>query len=270
MNSPKQGCNLMKKFKTSQPIIIGLAGKAGSGKTSVAEQIVPKGSFAEKKFGTYWDHIFFALPLYELASIRRSIKGFNEDNRQLYAIHEVLFDIYGGSSLGIIPPYEEFIGKVNALHQLPIEPEGIKPRSFLQKAGDICRDGREDCFAMWGIMKASKLYRSYYKSLEEDSVEDPFAVIISDVRFANEAEAILKQPNGIVVCFDASKETLQDRIYKRDGRLMSDEQLSHKSEQEIMQVMSMASVIINTDNMSLEDQTLKTLKQIGLLQEQNA
>ena len=32
------------KIKNGQPIILGLAGKAGSGKTTVAEQIVPKGS----------------------------------------------------------------------------------------------------------------------------------------------------------------------------------------------------------------------------------
>ena len=172
--------------------------------------------------------------------------------------------------MGYIPGYFDFVDKVEDIFNLPIEPEGTKPRTFLQKAGDICREGNPDCFAMWGIIKASKLYQSYYKSLEEEEAESPFAVIISDVRFVNEAEAILKQPNGVLVCFDASDETLQERIYKRDGKLMSEEQMSHKSEQEIKQVMEMASVVIRTDGMSIEEQALETIKKIGLLQEQNA
>ena len=49
-------------FKKQQPIIIGLAGKAGSGKTSVAEAIVPKAGFESLRYGMKWDHIFYALP----------------------------------------------------------------------------------------------------------------------------------------------------------------------------------------------------------------
>ena len=260
----------MNNFKKSQPIIIGLAGKAGSGKTSVAEEIVPKGSFSTTKYGVNWDHIFFALPLYELASIRKSIKGFNENNRQLFAIHDVLFDIYGGSSLGIVPDYEDFISRVHKIHSLPIEPEGVKPRSFLQKAGDICRDGFEDCFAKWGIIKSSKLHQRFSKSLEEDSEELPFAVIISDVRFVNEAEAILKQPNGVIVFYDASQDTLNERLMKRDGKTMSQEQMLHKSEQEVNLVKDMATIKIVTDNMTIEDQANATVKSLGLLQEQHA
>jgi len=62
----------MKNFIQGQPIIIGLAGKAGSGKTSVAESIVPKGSFDTNKYGMKWDHLFYALPLYEMASIKKN------------------------------------------------------------------------------------------------------------------------------------------------------------------------------------------------------
>jgi len=68
----------MEKFRDNQPIIIGLAGKAGSGKTSVAESIIPKGSLDATKFGYRWDHLFFALPLYEMYSIKKNIMGANE------------------------------------------------------------------------------------------------------------------------------------------------------------------------------------------------
>jgi dephospho-CoA kinase len=261
---------MLKDFKKEQPIIIGLAGKAGSGKTSVAEHLVPKGSIDTSMYGIKWDHIFYALPLYELASIKRSIKGFNENNRQLYAIHDVLFDLYGGSPIGIMPGYEDLVERTKSIYNLNIEPEGIKPRSFLQKAGDICREEYGDCFAKWGVVKAVKLYQSYYKSLSEDEEENPFAVIISDVRFVNEAEKILNQPNGIVICFDAEQDTLNDRIMKRDGRLMSEEQKNHKSEQEMEMVKSIATHIIKTDNMTVEQQAQATLKTLGILKEQNA
>lgn len=261
---------MLKKINDQNPIIIGLAGKAGSGKTSVAEHLVPKGSIDSSMYGMKWDHIFYALPLYELASIRRSIKGLNEKNRQLYAIHDVLYELYGGSPIGHMPGYDDLVERTKEIHSLNIEPEGMKPRTFLQKVGDICRDGFEDCFAKWGISKANKLYNSYCRSLLEDEEKLPFAVVISDVRFLNEAEQILKQPNGIVICFDAEQNTLDDRILKRDGKLMSEEQKNHKSEQEMEMVKNIATYIIETDNMTVEQQAQKTLSVIGILKEQNA
>lgn len=259
-----------KIFKPQMPIIVGLAGKAGSGKTSVAEYFVPKGAIDVKVNGIKFDHIFFALPLYELASIKKSIRGANALNRQLYAIHETLFDIYGNSALGYIPGYFDFVTKVEEIFNLPIEDDGTKPRSFLQKAGDICRDGTPECFSMWGISKTIKLYQQYYKSLAEDEEECPFVMFISDVRFVNEAERILKQPNGMVICFDADQKTLDDRILNRDGRLMTKDQLSHKSEQEIDMIKSIASCVINTDNMTVEEQAYATLSAIGILKETHA
>jgi cytidylate kinase len=253
----------IEQFDINEPIIIGLAGKAGSGKTSVAEQIVPKGSLEITREGIKWDHIFYALPLYEMSSIRRTIKGINENNRQLYAIHEALYDVYGSNPLGNIPSYEDFVSRVFEIKNLFIEPEGVKPRSFLQKAGDICRKDFEDCFAKWGVSKSFSLYREYIKKTSEDE-RTPYAVIISDVRFVNEAEAILKQKNGVVVCFDASQETLQDRILKRDGKFMDPILASHRSEQEIEAVKSISSLVINTDNMSIEDQTYATMSSLGL------
>jgi cytidylate kinase len=253
----------IKEFDNNQPIIIGLAGRAGSGKTSVAENIVPKGSIEAMRGGIKWDHIFYALPLYEMSSIRRTIKGMNENNRQLYALHEALYDVYGKNPLGSIPSYDDFISRVLEIKNLFIEPEGIKPRSFLQKAGDICGKDFEDCFAKWGISKSFALHREYIKnSNEEDRM--PYAVIISDVRFINEAENILKQKNGMVVCFDASEETLQNRILKRDGQFMDPVLAAHRSEQQIEQIKNISSFVINTDNMSIEEQTSATMSILGL------
>jgi cytidylate kinase len=260
-----------KKYYTEQPIILGLAGKAATGKTSVAEQIVPKAQIRSQVEGIFWDHIFFALPLYELAAIRKNIKGNREQTRKLFALHETLFDIYGKSSLGNVPSYDEFVELVYDIYHLPIEPEGFKPRSFLQQAGDLCRKHDPRCFANWGVMKAVNLYRSFLRDLEQEDSESnlfslpPFCVIISDVRFENEAAAILKNPNGIVVCYDASDQVRQERIFGRDGVYMTSEQMMHKSENEMDAIKEMADLVINTDDMSIQEQTSLTIEMVKSL-----
>jgi hypothetical protein len=84
-------------------------------------------------------------------------------------------------------------------------------------------------------------------------------MIVSDVRYPGEAESILRQPNGIVLCFDAKKETLDSRLLKRDGRLMSGEHSSHSSENQIEEIKNIATSVISTDEMSLEEQTAATI-----------
>jgi cytidylate kinase len=254
-------------FKENYPIIIGLAGKAGSGKTSVAETICPKGSVISsgdlfQNNRVIWQHLFYALPLYELASIKKNIKGINEKSRKMYAIHEVLFDIYGGSPIGFVPPYEKLVQMVLEIESMAIEPEEIKPRNFLQKAGDICRSHRYSCFSDWVIMKSIKLYKQYRNSLEENDSVDPFAVIVSDVRFENEADGILKQPNGMVIVFDAEDAVLNQRIIKRDGKPLSEEQINHHSEKQIDTIRQKATHVLKTDDMSVEEQAFSTLKLI--------
>lgn len=252
------------KYHKNYPIVLGLAGKAGSGKTSVAESLCPKGSFATENGGILWEHIFHALPLYELASVKKNIKGSNEKNRKLYAIHNILYEIYGKSTLGDIPSYEDFTKKVYDIYSLPIEPEGQKPRTFLQRAGDICREGYDGCFSLWVLIKSAELYRARISSLsEEQRDQDPaVCIIVSDVRFMNEAKNIIKQPNGMLITFDASEGVLRERIYKRDGVYMTDEQLNHKSESEIDEIKSISNFVLNTDMLSLEDQALATLNAV--------
>ena len=259
----------MKKFVNNQPIILGLSGKAGSGKTSVAESIIPKGSMETVKFGINWDHIFYALPLYEMASIKKNIIGFNEESRKLFSLHEVLYEVYGGSSIGNMPHYDTLIEKVKQIYNTPVEEEGIKPRTFLQKAGDICREYDENCFANWAIIKANKIYRNYLKNHDEDNV-NPLCIIVSDVRYLNEAKNILKQPNGFVISFDADKEILDQRILKRDGAIMSSEQSGHSSEMEAEEVKQVASAVIDTNNMNLEQQVAATLECLGIGIKSNA
>jgi cytidylate kinase len=252
--------NLQKKYYSEYPIIIGLAGKAASGKTCVAEQIVPKASIASVDTSIIWDHIFFTLPLYEIAAIKKTALGHRQKDRQLFSIHEVLFDLFGGNALGNIPDYKHFTDLVEQLCSMPIEPEGTKPRSFLQKAGDLCRVYDPEVFAKWVIYKASKMHRKIVSAEGYEDNPKPVGIIISDVRFKNEAERILNQPNGLVIYFEASDETRNERMIKRDGRLMTFEQASHRSEQECNLVKELASDIIVTDDLSIEQHTNMTLE----------
>jgi len=246
------------KFNPDKPIIVGLAGKALTGKTSAAEAISPKAKIVSSDLGMIWDHIYFALPLYELASIRKNVIGTRKETRQLYGIHDTLYDLFGGSPIASVPSYEDMVELVRSIYTLPIEPEGIKPRGFLQKAGDLCREMEVNCFSDWAIRKANSIHRLYKSSLEEDVQPSPFTVIISDVRMVNEAEAILSSENGILVCYTASDEVRKERMIKRDGQLMSEEHLSHISEMQMDEVEAMSDLVMNTDDKTVESQAALT------------
>jgi len=241
--------NFKKQYDPDYPIIVGLAGKAATGKTVVAETIVPKASFGTNSNGLVWDHIFFAMPLYEFYSIRTKIEGMNAQSRKLFATHETLYDLYGSSPLGNVPDYKNFVDLVNQINSEPVDHDGSKPRSFLQKIGDYCRSYDEECFAKWGVRKANQIHSDYTSSLSEE-------------RFVNEAQAILSQPNGIIIKFEASDQVRRERILSRDFVLMTDEQLSHRSEKEIDSMSDIIDLVINSDSMSIEDQVNETIKLI--------
>lgn len=254
--------SMNKHYDPTKPIVIGLAGKAATGKTSVAEYIVPKASFSTSKQGMVWEHIFFAMPLYEFYSARVKIEGLNSESRKLFSIHETLYDLYGGSPLGKMPEYNSFVELTKAIAYKPLDLAGAKPRSFLQQVGDMCRDYDPECFSSWGIRKANKLFREYQKSVLDNEEELPFCVLISDVRFQNEAEAILSMPNSMVILFDAATDVRKERILLRDGVEMTEAQMSHKSEKEIDLFSDKVSTVIDSSSMTVEEQALETMKMV--------
>lgn len=251
-------------YDPTQPIILGLAGKAATGKTSVAEYLVPKAQINTINSNIVWDHLFFALPLYEMATIKTTIMGLRQADRQLYSLHSVVYDLFGGNPIGNIPEYDELINLVRSIYAMPVLEDGKKPRSFLQNVGDLCRNIDENCFVNWTINKAKSLYRNYAHGQDNDEVL-PFCVIISDVRFVNEAQGILDQPNGILVCYEASDLVRDERILRRDGVHMTEAQKNHKSEQQIDAIKSMSNLVINTDNLSIVDQSNKTIELVNSL-----
>jgi hypothetical protein len=170
-----------------------------------------------------------------------------------------------------MPEYGCFVELVHNIYNFPIDSNGVKPRSFLQKVGDLCRAHYPDCFVHWVIHKAVKMYRQYANSIDLISAHDDnfdqeakMIILVSDVRYPNEAEAIKKHPNGFIICFDASEQTLRERLIKRDGRSMSIDEASHPSENGIETIKGISDIIINTDNMTVEEQVEATLGALSL------
>jgi phosphohistidine swiveling domain-containing protein len=244
----------LNNYNKNHPIIVGLAGKALTGKTSVADTIVPKARISIEGEGMAWDHIYFALPLYELASIKKNVTGNRSRIRQLYGIHETIYDIFGKSPIANVPEYEEMFRIVNEIYSMPLPTDGSKPRSFLQKAGDICRSHNQTCFSEWAINKSKSLYHDYLRDFAFDDDVPPFSVIISDVRYVNEAEAIKNSPNGVLVCYTASDSVREERMIRRDGALMTEEQRNHSSELQMDAVADISDIVIDTDNLTIEQQ----------------
>ena len=63
-----------------------------------------------------------------------------------------------------------------------------------------------------------------------------------------------------MICYEASDSVRDQRILGRDGVYMTESQKNHISEQQIDDIKEMATLVINTDNMTVAEQTAKTLE----------
>lgn len=211
-------------FKEDYPIIVGICGMAGSGKTSTAETIVPQIQVVDNESDNAltWDHMTLAAPLYELASIKKGIYGEGSTDRQLYEIHRVLVEILGSGPVAGAPPYDTLIELVRCIQADSLPGDDIKPRKFLQSTGDLCRDHVRDCFPNLCRRKAVSRF---------NTKETPFyAVIVSDIRFQNEIDVLKKNPNTIIFKLDTDEEIRRARLLERDGDSRALRNLDHESE----------------------------------------
>lgn len=243
-----------KRFIPGKPIILGLCGQAATGKTAVADILAPMGMYIpEENHHTQWDHLFFAMPLYELASIRRKIQGELARDRMLFEIHNVLYDLFGGSPLYGVPKYGKFTKFVKAIVDLSIDmDESVKPRSFLQQAGSMCREIDKDCFVKWTKKMITK------RGLIADDEDLDYICVVSDVRLPNEAKFIAESPNGVVIKFEASPEVREKRLLNRDGFLLTSTQAEHVSEQIDNIKPKHIFATINSDDMTPKEQAQAT------------
>lgn len=244
------------------PVIVGLMGAALTGKTSTAEALAPKarvGTF-ETAVAFEWDHLSFALPLYRMARARQTIQGHMAFSRQCYEIHETLLEVFP-RSLG----YDEFVELVLEICELPIDVEGVKPRTFLQKVGtELCRAIDPLCWVHWMDRKVKERTRAH--ALEVATHDDPdtlppeLGIVISDVRFANEAHWVKAQPRGVLVKLTASPAVLQDRSLARDGRILDAAQQAHASEQDMYTLPeNLFDAVIDTSPLTVKQQVAAVL-----------
>lgn len=235
-----------KFYKPGQPVVIGLCGKAGTGKTVTAETLVP-GATARIEDEYWWDHKFFAIPLYEMAAVRRDI---DDSDRRKHLLHGILSNMFSGCDKPT--PYKTLVRLVNAIDKEPIDLHQ-KPRSFLQNVGTMCRKVNKDCYT-------SYIYRAIIKDTAWAADNDrQYVCVVSDVRMTNEAKLIDSFSNGVVVELLASDEVRQDRLVDRDGYIMSTEQSEHASERTDLIKRKYITASLDTDNLGIDEQATEVL-----------
>jgi len=228
------------------PIVVGISGLAGAGKTSTAESIVA-GSVMTQVAGAWWDHTYFAAPLYALATIRRKTLGELSIERQLYQAMSLYMEMYVNPIYGA-PTFDDLIRLVKETVDMPIPlDEDIKPRAFLQQVGLKARELNSKCFVNYTRSNIRKRFNS------RSDQDKPYIMLVSDLRYPDEAEMITNHENSIIIKLNASQKVREDRIHKRDGKPMTEEQLNHESESFFDAIPE--NYTIETDNITLAEQS---------------
>ena len=164
-------------------IIIGLAGKAGSGKSSVAkylEDIIPA------RLGMQVRRVSFATPLKKMA---KDIWGFTNDQ------------VFG-----------------DATQKETVDPRhGITPRDAMKLLG---QSARHHMGSMVWIDAAMKWIEDCYNGDRRGGVTSAF--VIDDVRYVNEAEVIKKGKQSSVYFRDLWRLHCPDSISNDDGKHASE------------------------------------------------
>src|SRR5688500_15815323 len=243
-----------------QPIIyIALSGRAGSGKTTTGRMLSPDqpiymdGAFPSR----LWSHNILAAPIYEMVSTKRLTQGFDQDNRILYNLHDILADLLQRSL-----SYDDFIEFVYDVHSMDAgKEEDPKPRSFMQEIGDKARAVYEDCFVDSLIRKARRSAADEARRYTDNGMDPPFYIcVVSDCRYLNELKALDNAGSIINVRLEVSKTVADQRIIERDGVPMTTEQWNHPTETQLYAALKEEDfhLVINTDELT-EKEVARTI-----------
>lgn len=249
-----------------QVTVIALYGPMGAGKSSVATKI------AEDNKGTS-KIIRFADPLYGLANHAAKWR-FGGSDRAAFDLFDLSADILGGKGsapfVDVSTLVYQDLPRLADEHLSDFAARGIKPRKFLQGAGDLFRDVQKDCFASYLVHNImtdlSKTYEAW--QFDRDQVErklgvtidlvdrdtipeelriQPFSrtYIVDDLRFPNEFNELVRAASKIraylgndmnvitrMIKLEISREDAAMRVSQRDGVPFGQvmETTSHQSE----------------------------------------
>lgn len=204
------------------PFLIGLHGNMGTGKTYLASHLAdPSSPVVHRPNGKpeVWSHMYFAMGIKRLLNTRLQITGDKAYDRTLYSIHQALIEILGGNPLFGAPRYNDLIQTVYEIQELPVDPNAEKHRDFMQQVGAKIRAHNKNAWVNY----------IHKKIQEEDSRPEPLVVVLSDVRYKNEAD-LIKAYGGMLIKLTADADTILDRLLDRDGEVPTKEQVQHESE----------------------------------------
>ena len=247
-------------YAPSAPILVGLTGSIASGKTATAQALSPAARVLSSDFdddgylSIHWQHVPFALPLHQMATVRQTTTGDGAFDRMCYQIHAILLDVFGASPLYGAPPYNDLVKMVQQIVSFPVVSEG-KPRKFLQHVGtEVVRAYNPDAWVTWMDRKVRGMFMQHCATRGEES-ERPFGVVIDDVRMLNEAEYIRSAPNGLLIKLWARPDIIAERLYDRDSTFLTEDVLNHESERQAASIPDdWCTAIIDTSDMSIEIQ----------------
>lgn len=259
------------------PVVLGLAGGYATGKTSTANALAPKGRILQPgqkhDMNIFWDHFYFAMPLYRMASAARDMQGPQSLDRLKYEVHNTLIEAFNGNPLYGAPGYAELVSMVEGIAHIPV-PEEAKPREFLQKVGtDIGRAYDPDIWVKWmrrEVMQKFTAFQWEHRELDPccdhdcgnpalDSVPPRYGVVLSDCRFDNEVGFVNSFENSVMIKFTAEDDRVSELDGKRGNTTMTPEQAGHASEKGLTSVDDSAyDAIIDISSLDLEQQVAAT------------
>lgn len=240
-------------FDPDYPVLLVLAGKAGVGKTRIANALLqptgittgPESDFLVSERSPYpiwWDAFSVATPLYRLLTARTRIEGTDKQDRTYYEILNTLLATLGSTPVGGAPPYKQLLQMVEDLYRYPLSSSDDKQRTFLRFAADQVRSHKEDALLRHLTntitQRAAMHTAEVERDLEELELHYPdqafmpkhYGAVVSDLRMDSEVEYLQKQPNCLIVKLICDEDVREARLIDRDG-VMTDS--DHPTEQGI-------------------------------------
>lgn len=191
--------------------IIGISGKIGSGKNYLAEKLMQE---FEALGSTIAEASFAGGLRDELNRVIKTIKVEALDGNTGSGIIEKIKNMYRFSEDEATLMYNCLINDIMHVDGLNANSRTESIRRALQILGTDIRRSQNT---------------NYWVELFFEHVPAADFILVTDVRFPNEADSILKH-DGVLLRLELSQEIIDERTRERDGILYSDEAKAHRSE----------------------------------------